>query len=199
MLFGLCNAPATFQRLMHNCLREVSLMYCLIYLDDMIVFSKTEEEHVQCLHIVLDHFWEHNLKLKLTTWEFFWNEINIWFITSPKRGWDQAKRIWKLWQNLFCPELAKGIWTFLGLVVHYWQFIKGFAHIVQPLLQHLSGEGASKKSEWLILTAETNNAFKMLKPTCLEVPVLVFANFNKPFLLEMDASKLGLGAVLSQK
>ena len=60
MPFGLCNAPATFQRLMQNCLGKLSLMYCLIYLDDMIVFSKTEEEHLQCLHVVFQHFQEHN-------------------------------------------------------------------------------------------------------------------------------------------
>ena len=62
MPFGLCNAPTTFQRLMQNCFGEVNLMYCLIYLDDMIVFSKMEEEYLQHLCIVFDCFREHNLK-----------------------------------------------------------------------------------------------------------------------------------------
>ena len=65
MPFGLCNAPTTFQRLMQNFLGELNLTYCLIYLDDVIVFSKTEEEHVQCLHAVFECFHERNLKLKL--------------------------------------------------------------------------------------------------------------------------------------
>ena len=56
VLFGLCNAPATFQRLMQNCLGELNFTYCLIYLDNMIVFSKTEKEHLQCLHVVFEHF-----------------------------------------------------------------------------------------------------------------------------------------------
>ena len=60
---------------MQNCLGELNLTYCLIYLDDVIVFLKMEK-YVQCLHVVLDHFWEHNLKLKPTKCEFFWNEIN---------------------------------------------------------------------------------------------------------------------------
>ena len=81
---------------------------------------------------------------------------------------------------------------------HYWQFIKVFAHIVQPLHKHLSGEGASKKSEQVTLTAEAKNAFKMLKKFCLKAPVLAFTNFDKPFLIETDASRLGLGGVLSQ-
>ena len=86
MPFGLCNAPVTFQRLMQNCLGELNLTYCLIYLDNVIVFSKMEEEHVQCLHIVLDHFWEHNLKLKPMKCEFFWSEINYLAHHVSKEG-----------------------------------------------------------------------------------------------------------------
>ena len=90
------------------------------------------------------------------------------------------------------------IQAFLGLVGHYQQFMKGFAHIVQPLHEHLSGKGANKKNKRVMLMAESQNAIKMLRKTCLKAPVLAFANFNKPFLLETDTSKLGLGAVLSQ-
>ena len=70
MPFGLCNTPATFQRLMQNCLGELNLTYCLIDLDDVIVFSKTEEEHLWPLHFVFECIWEHNLKLKLSKCEF---------------------------------------------------------------------------------------------------------------------------------
>ena len=70
---------------------------------------------------------------------------------------------------------------------------------MQPLHEHLSGVGASKESKWVMLMMEAKCAFKTLKQTCLEAPVLAFANFNKPFLLETDASKLGSGAVLSPK
>ena len=91
------------------------------------------------------------------------------------------------------------IWVFLGLVGSYWQFIKGFAYTVQPLHEHLSKEGTNKKNEWVMLMEEVLGAFEMLRKACLKAPVLPFANFNKPFLLETDASKLGMGAVLSQK
>ena len=61
---------------MQECLGELNLTYCLIYMDEMIVFLKMEEEHLQCLCFVFDCFWEHNLRLKLTKCEFLWDEIN---------------------------------------------------------------------------------------------------------------------------
>ena len=75
MPFGLCNAPATFQHLMQNTLGELNLMYCMIYLDDVIIFGCTEEEHLECLHIVLERFQEFNLKLKPSKCLFFQLEI----------------------------------------------------------------------------------------------------------------------------
>ena len=76
MPFGLCNAPATFQHLMQNCLGKLNLMYALIYLDDIVVFSDTEKEHVKCLAAVFERFREHGLKLKPSKCEFFKEEIN---------------------------------------------------------------------------------------------------------------------------
>ena len=75
MPFGICNTPATFQRLMQNCLGELNLTYCLIYLHDIIIFLQTAEEHLQCLHVIFDQFREHNLKLKLSKCDFYRNEI----------------------------------------------------------------------------------------------------------------------------
>ena len=71
MLYGLCNAPVTFQRLMQNCLGELNLTYALIYLDDVIVFSQTEEEHLHWLRVVFGQFLEHRLKLKLSKCHFY--------------------------------------------------------------------------------------------------------------------------------
>ena len=92
MPFRLCNAEATFHRLMQNCIGELNLTYCLMYLDNVIVFLKMEEEHLQCLHIVFDHFQGHNLRLKPTKCEFLKDEINIWLIMSPERVCGPAKR-----------------------------------------------------------------------------------------------------------
>ena len=75
MLFGLCNAPTMFQRLMQNTLGELNLTYCVIYLDDVIVFGCTEEEHLEHLRVVFERFWKFNLKLKPLKCSFFQSEI----------------------------------------------------------------------------------------------------------------------------
>ena len=82
---------------------------------------------------------------------------------------------------------------------HYRQFIKGFVQIAQRLNEHLAREGASRKLEQVSLSKDASEAFQALKQACMNRPVLAFADYSKDFLLKMDASKEGLGAVLSQK
>ena len=91
------------------------------------------------------------------------------------------------------------ICTFLGRIGHYRQFIKGFAWIVQPLNEHLAEEGASRKSEWVLLSEDALEAFQALKQACMSTPILAFTDYTKEFLLKTDTSKEGLGVVLSQK
>ena len=89
--------------------------------------------------------------------------------------------------------------AFLGLMGHYQQFMGGFAWTAQPLNEHLVGEGASRKKKWVSLSEDALGAFQALKQACMSAPILAFANYTKGFLLETDASKEGLGVVLSQK
>ena len=91
------------------------------------------------------------------------------------------------------------ICAFLGLVGHYWQFIKGFAQTTQPLNKHLTREGAIRKSECVSLSEDALEAFQALKQACVSTPVLTFADYTKDFLLKTDTSKEGVGVVLSQK
>ena len=86
MPFGLCNALATFQWLMQNCLGELNLIYCLIYLDDLIMFSQTMEEHLHQLHVVFDQLREYNLKLKPSKCSLFKEEINYLAHQVSKQG-----------------------------------------------------------------------------------------------------------------
>ena len=199
MPFGLCNAPATFQRFMQNCLRELNLTYCLIYLDNIVVFLQTAEEHLHHLHIIFDLFREHNLKLKPSKCSFFRKEITY------LAHWVSKDRVWPSNSNLEAiaecapPQTYMEVCAFLSLVGHCRRFIKGFTCIAQPLSKYLTGEGASRKSEWVSLTENALKAFKALKQACMTAPILAFADYTKPFLLETDASKYGLGAVLPQK
>ena len=97
------------------------------------------------------------------------------------------------------PQMWTEVHAFLGLVGYYRRFIKGFTCIAQPLNKHLTGEGASRKSEQVLLLEDALKAFEALKQACMTAPVLAFADYAKLFLLETDASRYGLGAVLSLK
>ena len=178
---------------------ELKLIYCLIYLDDLFVFSWTVEEHLHWLHVIFDQLSEYNLKLKPSKCSLFKEEIN--YLAHQVSNWG----VWPSDTNLKAtaeyalPQTYTEIRAFLGIVHHYRWFIKGLAWIAQPLNEHLAGEGASRKLELVSLSKNTLEAFQTLKQACMSSPLLAFANYTKDILLKMDASKEGLGAVLSQK
>ena len=129
---------------MQNCMGELNLIYCLIYLDDLIVFSQMEEEHLHWLHVIFDWLREYKLKLKTSKCSLFKEKINYLAHQVSKQG------IWPSDTNLKaiteCAPLRTytEIRAFLSLAGHYRQFIRGFTRIVQPLNEHLMGEGASR-------------------------------------------------------
>ena len=199
MPFRLCNAPPTFQRLMLNCLGKLNLTYCLIYLDDVIIFSQMEEEHLERMCVDFYQFQEHGLKLKPSKCEVFKTEINYLAHHVSERGILPSKKNLEAIAQCLPPDTYTKVKSFVGLVGHYRCFIKGFANITAPLYNLTSGENKDKKSEHLDLPQEACEVFDRLKAACLQAPILAFPDFDKPFLLEMDASGKGLGAVLSQK
>ena len=199
MPFSLCNAPVTFQRLMQNCLGELNLMYALIYLNDIIVFSDSEAEHVKCLAAVFERFQEHSLKLKPSKCNFFRKEINYLghhvSADGMKPGMENVEGI----AEMAPPTTYTGIRRFLGATGFYRRFIKGYAKITQPLNDLISDENSKLKGQEVKLMVGALDAFHELKMRCMTAPVLAFADFEKPFCLETEASGDGLGAVLSQK
>ena len=199
MPFGLCNALPTFQRRMLNCLGELNLTYCLFYLDDVIIFSQTEEEHLEWMRVVFDRFREHGLKLKPSKCKVFKTEINYLAHHVSKTGVLSSKKNLEAIAQCPPPDTYTKVKSFVGLVGHYRHFIKGFTNIVAPMYNLTSGENKDKKSEHLDLPPEACEAFDRLKAVCLQAPILAFPDFSKPFLLKMDASGKGLGAVLLQK
>ena len=134
MPFGLCNAPATFQRLMQNTLGELNLTYCVIYLDNVIVFGHREEEHLERLRVVFERFREFNLKLKPSKCSFFQLEIVYLAHHVLQRGilpsWENVQAM----QEFPMPETYTQVRTFCRLVGHYRRFIKGFANIAPPCM-----------------------------------------------------------------
>ena len=147
MPFGLCNAPPTFQRLMKNCLGKLNLTYCLIYLDDIIVFSHTEEEHLERMRVIFDRLREHGLKLKPSKCEVFKTEINYLAHHVSKKGVQPSKKNLESITQCPPPDTYTKVKSFVGLVGHYRRFIKGFTKIAAPLYDLTSGENKDKKSE----------------------------------------------------
>ena len=156
MPFGLCNVPAPFQRLMQNCLGKLNLIYCLIYVDDLIMFLQTAEEHR--LHVVFNQLREYNLKLKLSNCSLFKEEINYLAQWVSKQGVQPTDTNLRAITECAPHQTYTEIHAFLGLIGHYWQFIKGFAWISQPLNEHLAREGASRKFEWVLLSEDALEA-----------------------------------------
>ena len=120
---------------------------------------------------------------------------NHLFGTSSLKGWDVTQQF-ELGGDHRVHATSNLLWSvcFLDLVGHYRRFIKGFACIAQPLSEHLAGEGASRKSEWVSLSEDALKAFEALKQACMTAPILAFADYTKQFPLETDASKDRLGA-----
>ena len=193
MPYGLCNAPATFQRLMQNCLGKLNMTYALIYLDDMIVFSCTEEEHLLRLRVVFGRFLEHGLKLKLSKCHFLQDQITFLGHEILADGMKLSTANLTAIAEMAPPKTYTEIRRFTGMTGFFWRFIKGYAKIAKPLNDLLEGEASKLKSEELELTPEALEAFEDLKKKCMTAPVLVFADFRKPFRLETDASGVGVG------
>ena len=148
---------------------------------------------------VLKHFGLHRLKLKPSKCEFFKEKIQyLGHSVSLKGVWpsrDNLKAITKYPK----PMMYTAIKGFIGLVGHYRHFIKDFAKIADPFHEYARGDTAKKKKEWVVLNKVARGAFHKLKKAVMSAPVLAYPDPNKEYLLETNASKLGLGVVLSQK
>ena len=157
------------------------------------------EEHLWRMHVVFDHLGEHGLKLKPSKCDVFKSEINYLAHHVSQKGVLPSKKNLESIAQCPPPDTYTKVKSFVGLVGHYRCFIKDFTKIAAPLYDLTSGDNKDKRAEHVNLSPEAHKAFDRLKAACLQAPILAFPDFNKPFLLETDASRRGLGAVLSQK
>ena len=151
------------------------------------------------MRVVFDCLREHGLKLKPSKCDVFKLEINYLAHHVSQKGVLPSKKNLESIAQCPPPDIYTKVKSFVGLVGHYRHFIKGFARIAAPLYDLTSGDNKDKKSEHVNLFPEAREALNHLKAACLQAPILAFLDFNKPFLLETDASGRGLGVVLSQK
>ena len=163
MPFGLTNTPATFQHLMESCLGDYHLKYCIIYLDDIIIFSKTPKEHISRLHKVFQKLDEAGLHLKPNKCEFFRDRLEyLGHVVLSKGIETNSKKIAAI-LNWPQPRNITQIRCFLGFCNYYRKFIKGYAQVAKPLYQLLTGENAKKKTKEKFM--QNKPLLEMLKNT----------------------------------
>ncbi len=211
---GVSGAPATFQRLMERAVGDMHLLEVIVYLDDIIVFGSTLEEHEQRLFKGLDRLEEYGLKISLDKCQLCMSQVKYvghivssnGVATDPEKIAAVAK--WKM------PTVVKALRSFLGFCGFYRRFVKNYSAIVRPLTELTKGypptrgggKGSSegkyfKESEpfgerW---GEDCTEAFKTIIHCLTHAPVLAFADPTKAYTLHVDASRNGLGAVLNQQ
>ncbi|GFY09832.1 retrovirus-related Pol polyprotein from transposon 17.6 [Trichonephila clavipes] len=193
MPFSLCNAPATFKRLMETVLGGLSYEACLVYLDDITIVGCSSEEHLKNIRQVLQKLKEANLKLSPSKCRLLQREItylrHIILVEGVRTDPDMVSAV-KDWN---CPTDVHQLRSFLGLCTYYRKFVKSFSTIARPL--HKLTEAKQK----FIWTGDCNNIFNKLKDALTSAPVLEYPEIGKQFILDTDASHESIGAVLSQE
>ena len=193
MPFGLCNAPATFQRLMEAVLAGLARNVCVVYLDDILVMGATFAEHLVNLSRVLTRLREAGLRLKPTKCHLVQEQVEFLGHVVSATGVSADPEKVEAVKNYPIPTDLKKLRSFLGLASYYRRFIAQFSTVAGPLhaLTH-----KDTPFEW---STACQSAFDTLKLLLTTAPVLAFPDFSQPFLLETDASGEGLGAVLAQR
>ena len=191
MPFGLANAPATFERMMERVLSGLYWETCLIYIDDVIVFSKTFDEHIVRLHQVLSRLKEANLKLSPAKCKLFRHEVEYLGHIVSQHGVGTDPKKTKAIREWPTPRNAKEVRSFVGLCSYYRRFVRGFADIARPLHKLV-------ELDEFCWSGECDEAFNTLKKALTSPPILAYPVDVGLFILDTDASGQGLGAVLSQ-
>ncbi|KAJ9511978.1 hypothetical protein QJQ45_004438 [Haematococcus lacustris] len=198
LCFGLTNAPATFQRVMNRIFEKQLLAgTVLVYLDDILVMTRSPAEHVQHLREVLQVMKDNNLYAKLSKCEFNKPELKFLGHIVGRHGIavDPAKV--QVIQDWAMPTCLKELQAFLGLANFFRRFIAGYSTIAAPLT-HLTGEAVAAGTNWRQLSEPAVNAFNALKEALCSAPVLALPDPLQPFEVWSDASLAGTGGVLMQ-
>ena len=192
MPFGLCNAPASFQYFMNDILSDCLDIFCVVYLDDILIFSPNLNDHIKHVKEILTCLRKNNLFAKLEKCEFHKSSVEFlgYIVSSKGLKMDNNKinaiKDWPIPQNI------KDIQTFIGFANFYRRFINKFSFIVTPITNLLKND---VKWNWDELT---QLAFDKLKRAFITAPILKYFNPNKPCIIETDSSDFAIGGVISQ-
>ncbi|XP_029318573.1 uncharacterized protein LOC115028841 [Cottoperca gobio] len=194
MPFGLTDAPAVFQALINEVLRETLNRFVFVYLDDILIFSKSLHEHVHHVRVVLQRLLESHLFVKPEKCEFHVSEVSFLgfilskgsLITDPKKT--QVIRDWPQ------PSSVKEVQRFIGFANFYRKFIRNFSAVAAPMTDLT--KKTSGPFKW---SPVAERAFQDLKVRFSSAPILTLPDLSLPFMVEVDASDVAVGAVLSQR
>ena len=193
MPFGLTNAPSTFMRLMNHVLRAFLGKFVVVYFDDILIYSRSLEEHVTHLRLVLSVLKEEKLFANLVKCSFCTEKVVfLGFVVSTK-GVEMDEEKVKAIQEWPTPTTISQVRSFHGLASFYRRFVRDFSNIAAPLTKVI------KKNESFKWGEEQERAFNTLKEKLSSAPLLILPDFSKTFEIECDASGVGIGAVLMQE
>jgi hypothetical protein len=190
--FGLSNAPAVFMSLMNGVFRDYLDKFVIVFLDDILVYSRTEEEHEQHLRMVLQVLREHQLYAKLSKCSFYQERIHYLGHIISKDGIAVDPEKIEAIREWSAPRNVMEVRSFMGLAGYYRRFIAGFSKIAHPIT---SLQRKGKQFHW---TEGCEESFQRLKQLLTSAPILRIADPNADFIVCTDACKEGLGGVLSQ-
>ena len=202
MPFGLSGAPATFQKLMHTVLKTENWSTCLVYLDDVLIYGKDFDQHMERLELVLRKIHEAGLKLSPQKCNFLQRSLKFLGHVIEENGispdYDKIKKV-KEWPK---PVSVEELRSFLGFTNYYRRFINKYAELTAPLERMMknsaNGNINLQKKKPLNWDIETEKNFNMLKEKLTSPPILSYPTRTGQFILDTDASHEGMGAVLSQ-
>ena len=200
MAMGLTNAAPTFQRLMDSIFRDLDFVSC--YLDDIMIASKTAEEHLQHIEIVLQRLKEHELLARETKCAFFMSEINFlgYVFSAHCKAVDPAKT--SAICQLARPETVHDLQRWLGQVNYYSTFIPKYAEMIAPLTNMLKGTSSTKKKRCLVRLdwqEPHQQAFEAVRAALAAPPILKLFDPSRPSKVAADASGVAVGGVLLQQ
>ena len=193
MPFGLTNAPATFQRLMECILSGLTYSQCLIYLDDIIIFSSTFREHLDRLTAVLQKLQRAGLKLRTEKCRFAQRKVHYLGHVVSAAGVEPDPAKVEAISSYPAPRDVREVRQFLGMANYYRRFVKNFSQIASPLY-----ELTKKTAKGFSWNTDCQDAFDDLKSRLLAPPILAYPDFSKLFLVHTDASASAIGGILSQ-
>jgi hypothetical protein len=192
MPFGLTNAPAFFMNLMNKVFMEELDKFVIVFIDDILIYSKNREDHERHLRIVLGRLRAHQLYAKLSKCEFWSEKIAFLghILTAEGIEVDPSKvEAVSKWKQ---PSNVSEVRSFLGMAEYYCRFIKGFSSIARPMTELL------KKDNKFVWTPKCEESFQIIKEKLTTTPILTLPDIHQDFVVFCDASRQGLGCVLMQ-